>query len=100
MSGLDGRVAIVTGGAKGIGKTYCEALAREGATVVIADIVDGQALAEQICGATASGRAFAVTTDVSDEAAVKALVGETIGRAGKIDVLVNNAAVFTSLAPT
>lgn len=93
---LDGRVAIVTGGAKGIGKVYAKALAAEGALVVIADIVDGAALADEIAQSNA-GDAISVTTDVSDEDSVKSLVATAVERFGKIDILVNNAAYFASL---
>lgn len=99
MGRLDGRVAIVTGGAKGIGKVYSGALAREGATVAVVDIVDGSQVAEGLCGQHGEGRAFAVTCDVSDEAEVAGLVERVAGRCGKIDVLVNNAAVFSALEP-
>lgn len=99
MGRLDGRVVIVTGGAKGIGKVYSEALAREGATVAVVDVVDGSGVADGICGRFGEGRAFAEACDVSDEAAVSGLVERVAGRCGGIDVLVNNAAVFSELEP-
>ncbi len=99
MGRLDGRSVIVTGGAKGIGKAYCERLAREGATVAVADIADGSEVAAAIRDACGADRAFAVTFDVSDEADVADLVAEVTERCGKIDVLVNNAAVFSTLEP-
>src|SRR5215813_12296578 len=87
MARLSGRTAIVTGGAKGIGRHYSRALAAEGARVEIA--------AEH--GANSVTSAIA---DVSDETSVKALVAATIERFGKIDVLVNNAALFAPLQET
>ena len=98
MSRLSGRAAIVTGGAKGIGRHYAEALAAEGAQVMIADIADGEALAREIVARHGQGAAESFVFDVSKEDEVKALVERTLARFGKIDVLVNNAAVFANLA--
>jgi NAD(P)-dependent dehydrogenase (short-subunit alcohol dehydrogenase family) len=98
MGRLTGRTAIVTGGAKGIGVHYADALAGEGAQVMIADIVDGAAVAADICARHGQGAADSAITDVSDEASVKALVEKTVKKFGKIDVLINNAAVFANLA--
>ena len=100
MGRLDGRVAIVTGGAKGIGKHYVRALAGEGARLMIADIADGAEVAEEIARAHGANSVAHSVTDVSDEAAVKALVAQTMERFGKIDVLVNNAALFAPLTET
>ena len=100
MGRLDGRVAIVTGGARGIGRAYSEGLAKEGATVAIADIADGAAVAATICAANGKDRAFATTFDVSREEDVRRVVAEVMARCGKIDVLVNNAAIFATLQPT
>ncbi|MEQ1719255.1 MAG: SDR family NAD(P)-dependent oxidoreductase [Hyphomicrobium sp.] len=97
MGRLDGRVAIVTGGAKGIGKVYSEALAREGARVAIADIADGQALAAEIDTIHGQDRAKAWTFDVSREDDVRRVIDDVRGQFGKIDILVNNAAVFSTL---
>jgi len=97
MGRLTGRTAIVTGGAKGIGIHYADALAGEGAQVMIADIVDGTAVAVDISARHGQGTADSTVTDVSDEASVKALVDKTIKKFGKIDVLINNAAVFANL---
>lgn len=97
MARLAGRVAIVTGGAKGIGKHYSHALADEGARVMIADIVDGRELAEEITARHGVNSVVSSITDVSDESAVQALVAQTMDRFGKIDVLVNNAALFAPL---
>ncbi len=100
MGRLDGRVAIVTGGAKGIGKVYCEGLAAEGARVCVADIAEGSEVAAAITAKYGAGRAFAVTFDVSSEPDCERLVASVVARYGKIDVLVNNAAVFSTLQPT
>jgi len=97
---LEGRVAIVTGGAKGIGLHYVRALAAEGARLMIADIADGKELAESLARAYGANSVASTVTDVADEAAVKALVAETMARFGQIDVLVNNAALFAPLRET
>ena len=96
---LAGKAAIVTGGAKGIGRHYSQALAADGARVMIADIADGKELAEEIAGRHGADAVGCVKFDVSDEKAVKNLVAQTIERFGQIDVLVNNAAVYSTLTP-
>src|SRR5262245_1255292 len=97
MGRLDGRVSIVTGGAKGIGRHYSQALAAEGARVMIADIVDGAELAAEIAAKHGANSVASAICDVSDEAAVKRLVAATLARFGQIDVLVNNAALYAPL---
>ena len=96
---LEGRSAIVTGGAVGIGKHYSYALAAEGAQVMIADIKDGTAVAEEISAKYGRNSTAHMQFDVSDEAQCKALVAKTLERFGKIDILVNNAAIYAPLAP-
>ena len=97
MGRLDNRVAIVTGGAKGIGRHYSFALAAEGARVMIADIVDGAQVAAEIAGKHGANSVASEVCDVSDESAVKRLVAGTMDRFGQIDVLVNNAALYAPL---
>lgn len=99
MGKLDGRVAIVTGGAKGIGAFYSRALAAAGARVMIADIADGAALVEELTKEFGAGRAEFAVCDVSDEGAVKKLVDTTVARFGQIDILVNNAALYATISP-
>jgi NAD(P)-dependent dehydrogenase (short-subunit alcohol dehydrogenase family) len=99
MARLDGRVAIVTGGAKGIGRHYSQALAAEGARVMIADIADGKNLAHELAAEHGANSVGSAMFDVSDENAVKKLVAQTLARFGQIDVLVNNAALYAQLAP-
>jgi 3-oxoacyl-[acyl-carrier protein] reductase len=97
MGKLDGRVAIITGGGNGIGIRYCKAIAGEGSAVVVAEL-DGQAavrVADEIC--EDGGRALAVQTDVSDSQSVASMVEQTIKEFGKVDILVNNAAVFATI---
>jgi NAD(P)-dependent dehydrogenase (short-subunit alcohol dehydrogenase family) len=89
------KVAIVTGGAAGIGFAYARRFLAEGARVVVADIAD-LAAAEKL--ATAD-RLLAVHTDVSDVVAVRAMVAAAVDRFGRVDVLVNNAAMFAGLKP-
>ena len=94
---LEGRVAIVTGGGHGIGRAYCLALAREGGRVVVAEI-DGkaaEATSELVWGEGVE--TLALQTDVADEASTLAMARATVERFGRIDVLVNNAAVFATI---
>lgn len=90
MKQLSGKICLVTGGAKGLGRVFATALANEGARVVVADIVDGTELAKEL------GPSF-ITTDVSDPAQAAACVAQTMDIHGRIDVLVNNAALYASL---
>lgn len=90
MKDLSGKVAIVTGGAKGIGKAIAERFVADGASVVVADCDEtaGQALAD-----ASQGAIVFEACDVSDEAAVERVLEATEARFGKIDILVNDAAV-------
>jgi NAD(P)-dependent dehydrogenase (short-subunit alcohol dehydrogenase family) len=97
MARLASRTAIVTGGAKGIGRHYSKALAGEGARVMIADIADGADLAQELDSRHGQGTALSSVTDVSDESQVKDLIARTIDSFGKIDILVNNAAMYVAL---
>lgn len=96
--GLQGRVAVVTGGGKGIGRAICLELARRGAHIVVADINDEAA--QDVCREVqALGReALAVHTDVSSRDSVRAMVSATLERFGRLDILVNNAGIC-SLTP-
>lgn len=94
---LRGRVVVITGAARGIGKVYARAFAEAGMRVVIADIHedDAGALAGELVG---DGReALAVRVDISDERAVKALASKTADTFGGIDALVNNASLMSTL---
>jgi NAD(P)-dependent dehydrogenase (short-subunit alcohol dehydrogenase family) len=99
MARLANKAALVTGGAKGIGRHYSLALAAEGARVMIADIEDGGALAQEIIQAHGADSAASAICDVSDETQVQALVKRTLDRFGRIDILVNNAALYAKLHP-
>jgi NAD(P)-dependent dehydrogenase (short-subunit alcohol dehydrogenase family) len=90
---LQGRVAIITGGGKGIGRAIALAFAREGATVVIAS--RSVSSLEQTCREISGndGKATYVQTDVSDEKQVQRLVAETIRQFGQVDILVNNSGI-------
>ncbi|MDY8109377.1 L-iditol 2-dehydrogenase [Fulvimarina sp. 2208YS6-2-32] len=88
---LDGKVAVVTGGAQGIGAAMVRAYVDEGATVMIADVSMDRA--EALAGELGE-RASAVRLDVRDRASIDAMVSEAVARHGGIDILVNNAAIF------
>jgi len=92
MLNFEGKVAIITGGARGIGSAISETLAQRGADVVIADVQEQLATATaQKIAATTGHRALAVPTNVTDAASVKALVDKTLAEFGRVDILVNNA---------
>lgn len=95
---LAGKVAIVTGGAKSLGLHFATALAREGAAVAIGDVADGAPGAARIEAQTGAA-CLAAPLDVSQESSVMAFVEAVRERFGRIDVLINNAALFAALPP-
>src|SRR5882762_8825880 len=92
---LSDRVVIVTGAGRGIGRAYALGLAAEGARVVAADVLDCKPVGTEI--ETRGGQALAVACDVSREADTQRLATETLARFGRIDALVNNAALYGNL---
>lgn len=91
MGQLDGRIALISGASRGLGKAMAELYATEGATVVVADLKQhwAQTVVDEI--EAGGGRAVASGTDMSDREAVTALVGQIGARFGRLDILVNNA---------
>jgi 3-oxoacyl-[acyl-carrier protein] reductase len=95
---LAGKVAIVTGGAKGIGFAIAADLARRGAAVVIADLAQATAAAERLC--EAGNRAVGLKVDVASETDAAALAAFAAAELGGVDILVNNAAIYPRRAWT
>src|SRR5438067_1439463 len=95
---LTGRIVIVTGGGKGIGKTYSQEFAKAGARVVAADI-DGAAAQAVADDLAAQGlQAIGLATDIASEEATRAMAQAALERFGAIDVLINNASLMSVLA--
>jgi NAD(P)-dependent dehydrogenase (short-subunit alcohol dehydrogenase family) len=92
MGQLDGKVAVVTGAAQGIGRAIADGLSAEGARIVVVDLER----AEEAAGAYPDG--VGLTADVANEADVERVVSESRERCGSVDVLVNNAGLYASLA--
>jgi NAD(P)-dependent dehydrogenase (short-subunit alcohol dehydrogenase family) len=92
MSRLDGRVAIVTGGTQGIGRAIADGLAAEGARIVIADLRGAEEAAASYPGGVG------LTVDVADEGAVARMADDVAERCGGIDILINNAGLYATLA--
>jgi D-sorbitol dehydrogenase (acceptor) len=93
MKRLDGKTALITGSARGIGLAFAKAFVREGARVAIADI---DIIRAREAAAEIGAAAHAVELDVTDQASIDAGVAETIAQFGQIDILINNAAIFTA----
>jgi NAD(P)-dependent dehydrogenase (short-subunit alcohol dehydrogenase family) len=91
MAALDGKVAVVTGAAQGIGRAIADGLAAEGARIVVADLQAAEEAAQSY------DRGLGLTVDVSSEEDVQRLVDETVAQCGGIDLLVNNAGLYASL---
>ncbi len=92
MQRLEGKVAIVTGGGSGIGRTSCEIFAREGAAVVVADLDAGRAKETAEAIRAAGGRALGQQTDIGDPDSIDAMVEASVAEFGALHVLFNNAA--------
>ncbi len=97
---LKGKVAIVTGGAQGIGRAYSLRFAQEGAAVAIVDLRDEQAKKVEAEIAEKGGKALAIKADVSSEESASAMARRVKERFGRIDVLINNAAIYYDMDRT
>jgi NAD(P)-dependent dehydrogenase (short-subunit alcohol dehydrogenase family) len=95
--GLKERVVIVTGAGQGIGRVFAKAFALAGSRAVIAEINEAKAAAVSEEIMRAGGEALAVTTDVAEEASIKEMVEIVTDRYGRVDVLINNAGIFSTL---
>src|SRR5688572_12813880 len=98
IEGLKDKVAIVTGGGHGIGRVYCLGLAEAGAKIIVADI-DAPAV-EKVANEVIKekdGKATGIKTDVADEGSTKQMAKAALDQFGRIDILINNAAIFATV---
>ncbi len=97
MGRFEGQVSIVTGAGQGMGEAYAKALAAEGAAVVVADLNESQAGRVVAEINSAGGRSVAVPVDVSDPVSTQQMADQAVAAYGRIDHLVNNAAIYHSM---
>src|SRR5438128_2738324 len=95
---LDGKVAIISGGANGMGAEEVRLFAREGAAVVIADVLEQEGKQVEAEVLAADGKALFVRTDVTAEADWQNVIDQTLARFGRLDILVNNAGLSSTSA--
>src|SRR5215510_5781307 len=96
MRRFDGRVVVVTGGARGLGRDYAKYFSRDGANVVVADVQDTEAAATEAC--SEGPRCIGVDCDVTDRASTAAMAQRAQAEFGRLDVLINNAGLWRGLA--
>lgn len=92
MGKLDGQVAIITGGAQGIGEGACKVFCEEGATVALWDVLDGQPTADRI--SASGGKIFYQKVDITSREQVESAMKEVVDKYGRIDILINNAGII------
>ncbi|HWH77716.1 MAG TPA: SDR family NAD(P)-dependent oxidoreductase, partial [Candidatus Binatus sp.] len=97
MGLLDGKVIVVTGGGHGIGRAYCVGIAREGGTAVVADIDEQAAAGVAKAIQDSGGKTLATKVDVANFPSCQAMAQKALAAFGKIDGLINNAAIFMSV---
>jgi 3-oxoacyl-[acyl-carrier protein] reductase len=100
MALMDGKVVVVTGGGNGIGRAYCQGIAKEGGSVVVGDINGAAATGVAKAIADSGGKAVGVEVDVANSTSCKDMAKKALDSFGKIDGLINNAAIFMSVPVT